>query len=798
MPKTVQSPSILALTLLFLAAPMVAESPEWAGFRGPGVDGIATQTAVFDAMPEVGLEVQWKRDLGAGYSGIAVADGRLITLFASGGQDVMAAFDADTGKELWRYAVAETYVGHDGSHDGPISTPLIVDGRVTGLGPRGQLFTLDAATGRELWRHDLEKDFGVPAPFYGFSTSPILMHGHLIVELGAGATVAAFDPVSGERRWTAGEDSVSYQTPIPWRLGDRDQLVAVGDKELMGIDPATGEQLWAWQHEGGGGRGAGSLTPVPSGPGRLFLAHQNDASVMVEVQADGAVETLWSERTIRNSYTVPIYHEGHLYAYSSRIFTCVDAATGEMKWRSREPSDGFLLMVDGHLVVATKKGAVHVVKASPEAYEPVAEVQVFDDVVWTAPSYVDGSIFVRSQGELARVDLKAAAQSVGTDLAAAGASEFLKFIAEVEAAEDDAKGAMVNRFLAAQESLPVVEGTWVHFVYRGAAEDVAVAGDPYGARREEAMRRIPGTDLFVHSFESQPGVRFNYLFIKDFEMITDPKNPRETVTTLLGSDMEMSFAGQELPMSWVALPGWEEPAHLAPAPEASRGSIESKELASKTLDGRNLDVHVYLPPGYDPHGDTRYPVAYVHDGASERMRQDMANSLDHLIGHSVAPVITVFLRIPARGADYGKVFQTEVLPFIDEHYRTVPEAASRANVGAAFSGIAALLNTLAQPDTFGKVGMFSPFLFSGQIQAVDQALAGFEAEPPHVYLDWGLYDFRNPQEAWDMGYEAEVLAGKLKDHGIDHAGGEVADGTGWSSWRNRTDRLFETLFPLAP
>ena len=66
------------------------------------------------------------------------------------------------------------------------------------------------------------------------------MHGQLIVELGAGATVAAFDPVSGERRWATGEDSVSYQTPIPWRLGERDQLVAAGDKQLLGLDPSDG------------------------------------------------------------------------------------------------------------------------------------------------------------------------------------------------------------------------------------------------------------------------------------------------------------------------------------------------------------------------------------------------------------------------------------------------------------------------------------------------------------------------------------------------------------------------------
>ena len=40
------------------------------------------------------------------------------------------AFAADGGEEIWRYRIGDTYAGHDGSHDGPISTPLMTGGRV--------------------------------------------------------------------------------------------------------------------------------------------------------------------------------------------------------------------------------------------------------------------------------------------------------------------------------------------------------------------------------------------------------------------------------------------------------------------------------------------------------------------------------------------------------------------------------------------------------------------------------------------------------------------------------------------
>lgn len=68
-----------------------------------------------------------------------------------------------------------TLHGQDGSFDGRIATPALAEGRMFGLGPRGQLFALEAATGREVWRVDLVAREGAVQPFYGFSASPLVM-----------------------------------------------------------------------------------------------------------------------------------------------------------------------------------------------------------------------------------------------------------------------------------------------------------------------------------------------------------------------------------------------------------------------------------------------------------------------------------------------------------------------------------------------------------------------------------------------------------------------------------------------
>ena len=38
----------------------------------------------------------------------------------------------------------------------------------------------------------------------------------------------------------------------------------------------------------------------------------------------------------------------------------------------------------------------------------------------------------------------------------------------------------------------------------------------------------------------------------------------------------------------------------------------------------------------------------------------------------------------------------------------------------------------------------------------------------------------------------------LRERGYSPAGGEVPEGAGWAGWRNRTDRVFEALFPAPP
>ena len=154
-PKNRKNVWLLLSLFALIASTSTLEGGSWSTFRGPLGAGSALEALPPGDGP-LALELAWKRPLGSGYSGISIADGTLVTAFAAGERDVVVALDPATGEERWRYDLAPSYAGHDGSHDGPISTPAIADGRVFMLGPMGHLAALDLATGEALWTAHLE------------------------------------------------------------------------------------------------------------------------------------------------------------------------------------------------------------------------------------------------------------------------------------------------------------------------------------------------------------------------------------------------------------------------------------------------------------------------------------------------------------------------------------------------------------------------------------------------------------------------------------------------------------------
>ncbi len=780
---------ILALcSVLIPALTGAARGDDWPQLRGPRQSGTAIDNGVLDR-GQFRLDLAWKRPLGSGYSSISVAGGRGVTMFADGRHDYVTAFDVATGRELWRYRIAEMYAGHSGSDDGPISTPTIHQGVVYGLGPRGHLFTVRLDDGGGIWSRTLDGEKDSRAPHYGFATAPVVVYDLVIVQTGGpdGHSITAFDIASGEPRWSAEDDPVNYQSPAVMDLGGRRQVVAINDKNLLGIDPGSGEILW--RHEHGTEANEAFAQPVALGPARVLVNSPREVVAFRITPHDGSYEVgeLWRSNAFQRSYAVPVLHENHLYGFSSRFLTCVDADTGEVVWKSRPPGGQGLILVDGKLLILSPKGELVVADASPRGYVEEARLAVFEREGMTAPSFAGGQIFVRNLAELASIrvtDAPPAAVATREERELLG--EFGAFVRRVEASSD--KAALVEEYLGAQQSLPIIESDGlVHFVYQGEVDDIGLSGNFLEFRDEVPMDRIAGTDVYFKSVKLDPEAVWEYRFNVDYgKLTTDPENPH-TIASLFG------------PTSELRMPGFEMPDYLA-EPAGERGRVDSFQFRSDVR-GNERRIRLYLPPGYEQ-SDARYPLLVVNFGNWALEAGQIDRVLDNLIGKRIEPVIVALvqrkpgdLRAP-RMADYVRMLTEELIPHIDHHYRTLAEPATRGIMGPAEAGAAVIYAVFKAPGFFGKVAAQSIVLQPPLSEDLFSLIEQSEARPLVAHIEWRRHDLLFERLKIDAAGDSQRVLRALEAKGYDVRSREVAGAWGWSSLRAGYGEILEALYPL--
>src|SRR5215470_13618470 len=233
-----------ALTLL-LTIVVVADWPQW---RGPNRDGYVADAFIPATWPK-SLKEEWRVTVGIGHASPVTANGKIYVFARQDDQEVLRCLEATSGKELWKSSLPVTYEMNPAatSHGkGPKSTPLISNGNVYTLGIAGVLSCHDAATGKLKWRHEYSKTYPLTSPLFGTAMSPLIDNGLLIAHVGGHdkGALTAFDAETGAVKWTNDLDGPAYSSPMIVDLAGTRQLVTFMQKELVGIDVASGKLLW--------------------------------------------------------------------------------------------------------------------------------------------------------------------------------------------------------------------------------------------------------------------------------------------------------------------------------------------------------------------------------------------------------------------------------------------------------------------------------------------------------------------------------------------------------------------------
>ena len=109
---------------------------------------------------------------------------------------------------------------------------------------------------------------------------------------------------------------------------------------------------------------------------------------------------------MKNQFTSSVLHEGFIYGLDESILACIDAATGDLKWKGGRYGYGQVMLTGGHLIVLTEEGDLALVRASPDRHQEIVRFAVLDGKTWNHPAITGGYLLVRNINEMAAFDLR--------------------------------------------------------------------------------------------------------------------------------------------------------------------------------------------------------------------------------------------------------------------------------------------------------------------------------------------------------------------------------------------------------
>src|SRR5712691_2862843 len=257
-----------------------------------------------------------------------------------------------------------------------------------------------------------------------------------------------------------------------------------------------------------------------------------------------------------------------------------------------------------------------------------------------------------------------------------------------------------------------------------------------------------------------------------------------------------------------------------PAYVTQRGVEQRIAVTSPALGGRNQEVYVYLPPGYDAHPSKRYPVVYLLHGVPGRplaflltVRLGVVEDELYAKGRG-QPVILVmpfgstgtftdkeWADGVGTGDDWATFVSHDLVQAIDARYRTVAAPAGRAIAGLSEGGYGAINIALHNPHEFKVVESWSGYerapanhsVFGRDLQNVD-ANTPLDVLPSeaqalrtaHTFF-WFYSGSDDPYRHQNRAFDRE-----LKRYHVAHRYHEFRGGHNWALWRGQA--LHSLLF----
>lgn len=376
--------------------------------------------------------VKWSLELpGPGASSpVVVGDRVILTCYTGYGVDKenpgnpaglkrhVLCYHKDSGKELWRTTIdsktdEDPYAGFITQHGFASATPVVDGNQVFVTFGKTGVVALDL-DGNQQWVINVGSESD-PAN-WGNGGSCIVYKDLVIVNAAnTDHSIIALKKSDGKEAWRYRDAKLTncWSTPIIVKVADHDELITCVPMQMIGLDPATGDELWSADTPI-----STSCASVVEQDGKAYVmgGRAGDA-IGIRLGGEGdvsATHTLW-EKKLRSGIGTPVIFDDKMFWTSTGMAFCASCETGEALYKERlsskkeesgarrRPTGDYAsaIAVGDKVLLVTRTGTTHILKAS-EKYEELAVNSFSDDPgpFNATPAVSDSALFFRSDKKL--------------------------------------------------------------------------------------------------------------------------------------------------------------------------------------------------------------------------------------------------------------------------------------------------------------------------------------------------------------------------------------------------------------
>ena len=375
--------------------------------------GVYDEKGLLKSWSAKGPELLWHYDgLGEGHSSVAIDAEKIYITGMIGDVGYLYVFDLQ-GKLLSKKPYGKEW---DKNYNGSRGTVTINDGKLYIYSGNGDLICMNQDLLTISWRKNIETDFDGENIRWGVNESPLIIDEKVILSVGGKKhNIVALNKNDGSLIWSSSGkgDLSSYCSPLYIANQQVPQIVTTMQKNIVGIEVATGKLLWSYKYESQ--RGINPNTPVYDGKDMVLITNGYEkGSVMFRLTNGGrSVEKVWENDDIKSKHG-GIVKIGN-YAYmggddrSGRYWHCVDWNTGAVKHKTDVITVGAVIADgDGMLYCYSEKGEMALVKATPEKFDLISQfpITLGTDQHWSHPVIYQGVLYVRHGDTLMAYKIK--------------------------------------------------------------------------------------------------------------------------------------------------------------------------------------------------------------------------------------------------------------------------------------------------------------------------------------------------------------------------------------------------------